>query len=340
MCHEEQEMNQTHVIVGAGPIGSGIARLLVSQGRSVRTITRSGSGPEIEGVERIAADASDARRVAELTADAAAIYNCANPQYHRWPTDWPPIAHSLLNAAERSGAVLVTIGNLYVYGPATESLGVPAYDRDHPMTEETPLATIGTKGRVRRQMWLDALALHEAGRIRTVEIRSSDYIGPDAQGVIGERVIHPLLRGKAVWIPGRTDRLHTFTFTGDVARLAAAVAAEPEAHGRVWHTPSNEARTARQTLDDLARLAGAPRPTIRTIPDSGLYVLGLVSPLMRELRETNYQRRYDFVMDSSAAERAFGLAPTSWDTVLRAVLAPSLNAGDARPAQLTLKGER
>jgi hypothetical protein len=60
---------------------------------------------------------------------------------------------------------------------------------------------------------------------------------------------------------------------------------------------------------------------------------------MRELRETNYQRRYDFVMDSSAAEQAFGLVPTPWDTVLRAVLAPSLNAGDARAAQLMLRGE-
>ena len=178
-------MDQTHVIVGAGPIGSGIARMLVSQGRSVRIITRSGSGPEIEGVERIAADASDARKLAGLTADAAAIYNCANPLYHRWPTDWPPLASSLLNAAERSGAVLVTIGNLYVYGPATKSLGVPAYDRDHPMTEATPLAAIGAKGRVRRKMWLDSLALHEAGRIRAVEIRSSDYIGPGAQGAIG-----------------------------------------------------------------------------------------------------------------------------------------------------------
>ena len=318
-------MNQTHVIVGAGPIGSGIARLLVSQGKSVRMITRSGSGPVIEGVERIAADASDAVRMSELTADSVVIYNCANPQYHRWPTDWPPIAGSLLNAAERSGAVLVTIANLYVYGPATESLGVPAYDRDHPMTEQTPLAAVGTKGRVRRRMWLDALALHEAGRIRAAEIRSSDYIGPDAQSVIGDRVIDPLLRGKAVWIPGRTDRLHTLTFTGDVARLAVAVAAEPEAHGRVWHTPSNEARTARQTLDDLARLAGAPQPNIRTIPDAGLAAVGLFSPMMRELRETNYQRNYDFVMDSSAAERAFGLAPTPWDTVLRAVLAPSDN---------------
>jgi nucleoside-diphosphate-sugar epimerase len=176
-------------------------------------------------------------------------------------------------------------------------------------------------------MWLDALALHEAGRIRTVEIRSSEYIGPGAQGAIGERVIDPLLRGKAIWIPGRADRFHTFTFTGDVARLAVAVAAEPEAHGRVWHKPSNEARTARQILDDLARLAGVPRPTIRTIPDSMLLALGLVSPLMRELRETNYQRRYDFVMDSSAAERAFDLAPTPWDTVLLAALAPSFKAG-------------
>ena len=40
-----QASGELHVVVGAGPIGSGVARTLVSRGHRVRIITRSGSGP-------------------------------------------------------------------------------------------------------------------------------------------------------------------------------------------------------------------------------------------------------------------------------------------------------
>jgi hypothetical protein len=56
--------------------------------------------------------------MARPTEGAAVLYNSANPAYHRWPELWPPIAAALLEAAERAGAVLVTISNRYGYGPA------------------------------------------------------------------------------------------------------------------------------------------------------------------------------------------------------------------------------
>ena len=104
---------RTHLVVGAGPIGSAVTRRLAAAGDLARVVTRSGSGPDLPGVERVAADASDTARLGELAAGADVIYNCVNPQYHRWATDWPPIAAALLRAAETSGAVLVTTSNLY-----------------------------------------------------------------------------------------------------------------------------------------------------------------------------------------------------------------------------------
>src|SRR5262245_29808643 len=115
------------VIVGAGVVGSRVARLLAQRGETVRLISRRGPGPHEPGIELVAADASDADRLIELTRGATAIYNCANPQYHTWLTDWPPIASALLKAAEANGAVLVTLSNLYGYGPV-----------DGPITEHTP----------------------------------------------------------------------------------------------------------------------------------------------------------------------------------------------------------
>jgi nucleoside-diphosphate-sugar epimerase len=314
------EPRELHVVVGAGPIGSGVAAALAAQDRRVLVVTRSGSGPAGSAAELVAADAGDAAAMARLTEGAAAIYNCANPPYHRWPELWPPMAASLLGAAERNGAVLVTISNLYGYGPASGSQGTDGYDAAHPMTEDTTLAATGKKGAVRAQMWRDALAAHQAGRVRVAEVRASDYVGPGAESVLGERVVPRVLRGKAVSVLGRTDRLHTWTFTGDVARMAVIAGRDQRAWGRAWHTPSGPARTQREAVGDLARMAGAGPVPVRAIPAAAMRSAGLFSPLLRELAETRYQFSEDFVMDSSAAQRVFGLEPTPWDNVLAAVL--------------------
>ena len=106
-----------HVIVGAGAVGTATATLLAERGERVRVLSRRGGGPQHPAIERIAADATDADRLSALASGAAALYNCANPPYHQWLTDWPPLATAQLTAAERSGAVLATASNLYGYGP-------------------------------------------------------------------------------------------------------------------------------------------------------------------------------------------------------------------------------
>jgi len=177
-----------HVIVGAGPVGTATARLLAERGELVRVVTRRGTGPEHAAIERITADATDAARLSALAAEAIALYNCANPLYHRWLTDWPPLASALLAAAERSGSVLATVSNLYGYAPV-----------DAPITPATPLAATHPKLRLRAEMWRDALAAHQAGRIRATEVRGSDYI--EANSIFGFALAAPLSAGKRAYVP-------------------------------------------------------------------------------------------------------------------------------------------
>ena len=68
------------------------------------------------------------------------------------------------------------------------------YDEAHPMTEATPLAATGRKGRIRARVWQDALAAHQAGRVRVTEVRAADFIGPGAQSAMGERIVRRLGR--------------------------------------------------------------------------------------------------------------------------------------------------
>jgi len=317
----------SHLVVGAGVIGGRVAQLLADRGERVLVVSRRGSGPA--GAECVAADAADAEVMARLAEGAAVIYNCVNPPYHRWPIDWPPIAASVLGAAERSGAVLVTLSNLYAYGPASRSLGVAGYDEAHPMTEATPLAATGHKGRVRAQLWQDALAAHQAGRVRAAEVRGSDFVGPGATSALGERVVQRVRRGRSVSVLGRADRPHTWSYTEDVAGMLVVAGHDPRAWGRAWHVPSNGPRSQRQVIEDFAAAAGSGPVRVRAMPSAVVSGLGLAWPLMRELRETSYQFREDFIMDSTAAQETFRLAPTPWDEVVAATLGAA-RSGDRR----------
>ena len=205
-----------HVIVGVGAVGSATALLLAGRGEHVRVISRRGTGPEHPAIERVAADATDAQRLTELTAGAVALYNCANPLYHQWFTDWPPLASALLTAAERSGAVLTAMGNLYGYGRV-----------DGPITHKTPLAATHPKLRLRAQMWQDALAAAEAGRIRTTEVRASDYI--EQNGLLSFGLGQPLLAGRRAYSPAPLDVPHSWTSIRDCARTLATVATDERA---------------------------------------------------------------------------------------------------------------
>jgi nucleoside-diphosphate-sugar epimerase len=246
----------------------------------------------------------------ELTQGASAIYNCANPPYHRWPQEWPPIATALLTAAERCGAVLATTSNLYGYGPV-----------DAPMTERTPLSATGAKGRVRARMWLDALAAHEAGRVRATEIRASDFIGTGAKTMFSEVVLPAVRQGRAVWVPADLDAPHSYTYLGDVSRLLVTVATDERAWGRPWHVPSAPPVSTKQLAAMAARALGAPDPRLRHVPYPVLWAAGVFAPTMREFREVHHQFARPFVIDATDATRTFGLAATPLDEAVAEMVA-------------------
>ncbi|MFJ7775875.1 NAD-dependent epimerase/dehydratase family protein [Streptomyces yangpuensis] len=299
-----------HVVMGFGPAGAATARLLAAQGHSVRVVTRSGGNPE-PGIEHLALDAADPERLTAAARGAAAIHHCAAPPYHHWVRAWPPLVASACAAAEATGAVLVMLGNLYGYGPV-----------GGPLTEGLPLAATGPKGRVRAAGWERARTLHEQGRVRAVEVRASDFFGPGVTdgGHLAARVVPPLLRGRPVSALGDPDAPHSWTYLPDVAAAMAEVAGEERAWGRPWHVPTQPARSVREMADRIAAEAGTGPAVVRRIPPAVLGLAGLVSPLMRELKEIRYQFDRPFVVDSSAYETAFTVRATPADEQVKATV--------------------
>ena len=299
----------TYSIVGAGAIGTVVAQDLAREGHGVRLLSRRGTGPENPLVELVTGDASDPETVARAAGGTDAIFNCANPAYHRWPTDWPPIAKAILAAAEANGSKLVTLNNLYAYGRPTA-----------PMTPHDPLSADYEKAQVRATMWRDAKRAHDDGRIRATEVRASDFIGPRSNSVIG-MLIPRILAGKSCQVIGNPDAPHSWNYTEDVARTLVTLAQDDRSWGRAWHAPVNPPRSLRQAVGDIAGLVGATNVKIVKIPKIALRVLGLFNTDIRELPKTLYQFEIPFVIDDSETRTTFGLAPTPWDEVLRASIA-------------------
>ncbi|MFE6870236.1 NAD-dependent epimerase/dehydratase family protein [Kitasatospora sp. NPDC057692] len=299
-----------HVIVGYGPAGAATARLLAEQGHTVRVVTRSGR-PAEPGIEHLALDAAEAGRLTEAARGAAALYSCAAPPLPRWTSDWPPLHAALCTAAESTGAVLAMLGNLYGYGPV-----------DGPLTEDLPLAATGPKGRLRASLWERARALHEAGRIRAVEVRASDFFGPGVTegGHLAARAVPRLLAGRPVSVLGDPDAAHSWTYLPDVARALAEAATDERAWGRAWHAPTAPPLPIRRMLDLLATEAGASPVPVRRLHPAILALAGLFSPLLRELRETRYQFDRPFTVDTTAWTTTFTTRPTPLDTQLTATI--------------------
>lgn len=301
-----------HIVVGAGATGTATARLLAENGKRVTVISRSGRGPAEPGIELVAADASDRQTLTELTVGAAAIYNCANPQYHQWATAWPPLAEALLAAAEANDAVLVTLSNLYGYADPTA-----------PMKATDPLNPSSIKGGIRAKMTNDALAAHNAGRVRVTEARASDFIGPGVgeTGHMGDRVVPRILAGKSVSLLGNVDKAHSWTAIDDVANTLVTIASDERAWGRAWHVPTVEPMTQRELVHRMCALAGVEPVKVKTLPSAVLTVGGLFVPALRELKEMLYQFTEEFIIDSQETTDVFGIKPTPLDDTLRAALA-------------------
>jgi nucleoside-diphosphate-sugar epimerase len=280
---------------------------LVEQGRRVRGVSRSGRSdapPEVEVVTGNASDIDTARRLAE---DAEVVYACIGIPYPQWREGWPPIVEGLLSAAERKR--LVFADNLYAYGPV-----------DRPLHEDLPPTTFGRKPALRARMTFNMLAAHRSGRAQVVLVRASDFYGPRVRNaLLGERVFPAALEGRPSQLLADVDQPHAYTYVLDFARALARLGGDERAPGRIWHVPNAPALSTREIVEKAYRLAGH-EPRMKVMAPWQLRLLGLVSPLMRELREMDFQRDRPYLVDDHRARETFGLTHTELEEGLEATL--------------------
>src|SRR5580693_217117 len=280
-----RDNDRLHVVFGTGQVGRVLAALLAERGVTVRVVSRRRPAGMAQEIDWRAADATDLDAAGDAAKGAAVIYQCLNAPYTDWPERFPPLQRGALAAAERTGALLVTLENLYGYGPAG----------GRPMTEDLPLAATTVKGRTRAAMTGELLAAAEAGRVRIAIGRASDFFGAGVtQGAtLGERVFGNALAGKRADFIGDPDLPHTYSYVPDIAAGLATLGIDARAAGQVWHLPGPATGTTRELLDLVAAEVGHP-VAVRSVPKLALRALAVVNPMLRGLAEMDYQFNQPF----------------------------------------------
>jgi nucleoside-diphosphate-sugar epimerase len=291
------------LVIGYGPVGAATVAQLHARGRQVAVAQRKRPAGLPASVEFIACDVTDRASLAAATQGAAQIVLAVGLPYSGalWREMWPRIMTNVVETAAASGARVVFVDNLYMYGPQTE-----------PLVETMPLTDHAAKPAARAaatRIWQAA-----SGRVRFAALRGPDFYGPGvAQAILGATSLGALAQGKpAMWIHD-ADTPHDFAFVPDYARAAVSLLDAPDdAFGQAWHVPCAPTRRPRELLEMAASALGQ-RLRVRNMPFWAMRALGPFVPEMPEFAEMRFQWDRPYRVDASKFKARFWSDPTPFE---------------------------
>jgi nucleoside-diphosphate-sugar epimerase len=289
-------------ILGAGgAIGTPLAKELRKYTDKVRLVSRH-PRPVDASDELFPADLSVATQVNEAVKGSGVVYLTVGFKYSRkvWRDRWPRLMRAVINACMAHQARLVFFDNVYMYDPSHMGR----------MTEDTPVRPISKKGQIRAEVAQMIMNHIDQGTLTALIARSADFYGPK-NSMLVEMVYKRLAqRKRALWIAD-IDKIYTPTFIPDAAAATAMLGNTPDAYNQVWNLPTDHSPlTVRQWIEMFASNLNV-EPKAVALPIWSLTMLGMFTPIMRELKEMSYQYNRDYVFDSSKFEQHFKASPTA-----------------------------
>ncbi len=286
---------------GAGFLGLHLARRLLADGHSVRTLDVVPlDDAELErSVVELRGDIRDADAVRRLCAGADVIVHAAAAlpiQASRGTIRSVNVGgtENVLTAAGDARVVLISSTAVY---------GVP---EKHPIEEDDPLVGVGHYGESK----IDAERLFRVARAENVIIRPKTFIGPERLGVF-EILFDWIRDGRRIYVLGRGHNRYQLLAVEDLVDAIVRASTAPEAAGETFNIGAKEFGTVREDLQALIDHAGSSsRLTPIPVKPAELILRALELAKLSPLAEWHYKTAHrDSFVDVSKAERLLGWQP-------------------------------
>jgi nucleoside-diphosphate-sugar epimerase len=278
-----------------GITGKLLAEELIHRGQKVRGVSRR---PFLGTWEHISADVLNPESLNNAIKGSEVVYFCVGLEYNIkvWQKDWAPLIENVINACIANKAKLVFLDNVYMYGFV-----------EGEMTEKTPMNPTSKKGKIRKAVAEKLLDAFKNRGLQGCIARAADFYGPDcANSMLTATGFENLAKGKTAQLLGNPDKVHSYTFTEDIAKSMATLGLDSRADGEVWHLPTaKNPLTGRQIVDIIAKSMGE-KPKLMGLGNFMVRLLGLFIPILKEMPEMMYQYNNAYIFNSEKYEHTFG----------------------------------
>lgn len=285
-------------ILGAnGQIATELARELRRKYTDdVRLVSRNPR--KVNDTDRlVSANLLDAKQTLDAVKGSSVVYFTAGlpPDTELWEEQFPTMLKNALSACRAAGASFAYFDNTYMY-PQDARL----------LTEKTPFAPVGRKGKVRAAMASMVLEEMARGEIPVLIGRAPEFYGPGkTQSFTNALIIEKLQDGKKPRVPVRDDTLRTLIWTPDASRALASLGNTPDTFGDSWHLPCCDDRLTYKQFVLLASRIFGRAPSYAVIGKWTLTAAGLFSKQVREIKELLPRYEQDSLFDSMKFKRRF-----------------------------------
>jgi nucleoside-diphosphate-sugar epimerase len=288
---------------GAGFLGLHLARRLLADGHSVRSLDLVAlADPELEReVEELRGDVRDPAAAGRLADGADVLVHAAAALPIRGSGSEIRSVNvggtaTLLAAAREAGAGrAILVSSTAVYGiPET-----------HPIDEDSPLHGVGDYGRSKIEAEEVARGFTERG-LHTVVLRPKTFIGPERLGVF-EILFDWIREGRRIPVLGDGSNHYQLLAVEDLVE-AIVLSAESRVAGETLNVGATEFGTVRSDLEALIAHAGSSS-RLRPVParPAELALRALELARLSPLAEWHYKTAHrDSYVDVSKAQQLLG----------------------------------
>lgn len=164
-----EQKKDMHTILGAGgAVANVLTRELLQHQQPVQLVSRRPVNAKFPNVAWKKADLLHAVEVLEAVKGAHTVYLTAGLPYDKniWKAQWPVIMHNVIYAVKISGARLIFLDNVYMYGKV-----------DGAIHEDTPYNPCSVKVEVSAHLATTLMEEVKAGNMNATIGRAADFYG-------------------------------------------------------------------------------------------------------------------------------------------------------------------
>lgn len=278
---------KTALIIGvSGNFGQEMGLALKTAGWQVKALMRDAAkAPQwLDKTDIVEGNAREMQSVSDASRDVDLLVYAANPQYHRWHEDAMAMLEPTVKVAEQRKLRLVFPGNVYNFAPQTSGI-----------QEKTSMNPPTDKGVIRQQM---EARLERASRqgARVLIVRAGDFIGPSMQMSWLDQLISVGKGGASMKIPHDEQHRHFWTYLPDLCANTVRLIDRTDGPFDVFHDPG--LALSQSDWQQAFRDVGVDLK-LKSFPWWLFKVIGLFSPIIREILKMRYLWETQVVLDGS-----------------------------------------